>query len=46
MLIVGLSSGTGEKSGFGTNCIEDPTTGECGCENSDGTFVAGSDSCT
>ncbi|KAL9109481.1 MAG: hypothetical protein Q9227_005816 [Pyrenula ochraceoflavens] len=35
----------GESSGFGTGCIEDPNTGECGCENSDGTFVAGSDSC-
>jgi hypothetical protein len=30
MLIVGLSSGTGEESGVGTNCIEDPETGECG----------------
>ncbi|KAH6666219.1 hypothetical protein B0J14DRAFT_620432 [Halenospora varia] len=39
-------SGTGEENGVGTNCIEDPETGECGCENSDGTFVAGSDSCT
>ncbi|TVY40175.1 hypothetical protein LSUB1_G002153 [Lachnellula subtilissima] len=39
-------SGKGASSGYGTNCIESPTTGECGCENSDGTFVAGSSSCT
>ncbi|OHW94701.1 hypothetical protein CSPAE12_06640 [Colletotrichum incanum] len=38
-------SGTGEESGVGTGCIKDPNTGECGCENSDGTFVSGSDSC-
>ncbi|KAJ4393027.1 hypothetical protein N0V93_002233 [Gnomoniopsis smithogilvyi] len=38
-------SGTGASSGYGTGCIEDPNTGECGCENSDGTFVAGSSSC-
>ncbi|KAJ5377753.1 uncharacterized protein N7496_005162 [Penicillium cataractarum] len=36
----------GTSSGYGTGCIKDPNTGECGCENSDGTFVAGSDSCT
>ncbi|KAI9736172.1 MAG: hypothetical protein M1834_001057 [Cirrosporium novae-zelandiae] len=36
----------GESSGVGTGCIKDPDTGECGCEDSDGTFVAGSDSCT
>ena len=36
----------GEDEGYGTNCIEDPSTGECGCEDSDGTFVAGSSSCT
>ncbi|KAL4935400.1 hypothetical protein BDV06DRAFT_234351 [Aspergillus oleicola] len=36
----------GESSGYGTTCIKDPNTGECGCENSDGTFVAGSDSCS
>ncbi|CAI7643877.1 unnamed protein product [Penicillium manginii] len=36
----------GESSGYGTTCIKDPNTGECGCENSDGTFVAGSSSCT
>lgn len=35
----------GADSGYGTNCIEDPETGECGCEDSDGTFVAGSSSC-
>lgn len=36
---------SGESSGVGTSCIKDPSTGECGCENSDGTFVAGSSSC-
>ncbi|KAL4960180.1 uncharacterized protein BDV14DRAFT_193149 [Aspergillus stella-maris] len=36
----------GESTGYGTTCIKDPNTGECGCENSDGTFVAGSDSCS
>ncbi|OJJ58670.1 hypothetical protein ASPSYDRAFT_78675 [Aspergillus sydowii CBS 593.65] len=36
----------GEESGYGTTCIKDPNSGECGCENSDGTFVAGSDSCS
>ncbi|KAJ5152955.1 uncharacterized protein N7482_009433 [Penicillium canariense] len=39
-------SDEGESSGYGTTCIKDPNTGECGCENSDGTFVAGSSSCT
>lgn len=39
-------SDAGESSGYGTNCIEDPSTGECGCEDSDGTFIAGSSSCT
>ncbi|KAJ5280504.1 hypothetical protein N7478_005876 [Penicillium angulare] len=39
-------SDDGEDSGVGTTCIKDPQTGECGCENSDGTFIAGSDSCT
>ncbi|KAJ5479823.1 hypothetical protein N7530_005332 [Penicillium desertorum] len=39
-------SDAGESTGYGTTCIKDPQTGECGCENSDGTFVAGSDSCT
>ena len=39
-------SDDGESSGYGTTCIKDPNTGECGCENSDGTFVAGSDSCS
>ncbi|KAL3421309.1 hypothetical protein PVAG01_07754 [Phlyctema vagabunda] len=38
-------SGTGTESGVGTGCIRDPTNGVCGCENSDGTFVSGSDSC-
>ncbi|OLN81178.1 hypothetical protein CCHL11_10354 [Colletotrichum chlorophyti] len=35
----------GDDTGFGTDCIKDPKTGECGCENSDGTFIPGSDSC-
>lgn len=39
-------SGSGESSGVGTTCIKDPSSGECGCENSDGTFIVGSDSCT
>ncbi|KAJ5265558.1 hypothetical protein N7505_004608 [Penicillium chrysogenum] len=39
-------SDAGDSTGYGTACIKDPQTGECGCENSDGTFVAGSDSCT
>ncbi|KUI63107.1 hypothetical protein VP1G_10227 [Cytospora mali] len=39
-------SDAGESSGVGTNCIKDPSSGECGCENSDGTFVVGSSSCT
>ncbi|KAL2851913.1 hypothetical protein BJY01DRAFT_244847 [Aspergillus pseudoustus] len=38
-------SDEGTEGGVGTGCIKDPNTGECGCENSDGTFVAGSDSC-
>lgn len=36
----------GADSGVGTGCIKDPQTGECGCEDSDGTFIAGSSSCT
>ena len=40
-----LIRGTGESSGIGTGCIEDPNTGECGCENSDGTFVSGGTNC-
>ncbi|KAF3765369.1 hypothetical protein M406DRAFT_338848 [Cryphonectria parasitica EP155] len=39
-------SDAGESSGVGTDCIKDPSTGECGCEDSDGTFIAGSSSCT
>ncbi|KAK4622164.1 hypothetical protein CLAFUW4_07209 [Fulvia fulva] len=38
-------SGKGTSSGVGTGCIRDPNTSECGCENSDGEFIAGSDSC-
>ncbi|CAK4018131.1 Small secreted [Lecanosticta acicola] len=36
----------GDSSGVGTGCIRSPSTGECGCENSSGTFIAGSSSCT
>ncbi|KAJ5886436.1 uncharacterized protein N7473_009110 [Penicillium subrubescens] len=36
----------GQSSGVGTGCIKDPSSGECGCEDSDGVFVVGSDSCT
>ncbi|KAJ5596287.1 hypothetical protein N7450_002745 [Penicillium hetheringtonii] len=39
-------SDDGESSGYGTTCIKDPNTGKCGCENSDGTFIAGSSSCS
>ncbi|KAL4887200.1 hypothetical protein BJY04DRAFT_212250 [Aspergillus karnatakaensis] len=35
----------GSESGVGTGCIKDPNTGVCGCENSDGTFIVGSNSC-
>ncbi|KAF7561156.1 hypothetical protein G7046_g2966 [Stylonectria norvegica] len=38
-------SGNGESSGVGTTCIKSPTDGVCGCENSNGQFVAGSSSC-
>ncbi|EOD47347.1 putative small secreted protein [Neofusicoccum parvum] len=36
----------GVSEGFGTGCIQDPNTGECGCENSNGDFIVGSDSCS
>ncbi|KAK8165510.1 hypothetical protein BKA80DRAFT_83983 [Phyllosticta citrichinensis] len=36
----------GESSGVGTGCIKDPEDGTCGCENSDGDFIKGSDSCS
>lgn len=36
----------GEESGEGAGCIKDPQSGECGCENSDGTFIAGKSDCT
>ena len=39
------SSG-GAQQGVGTGCIRDPNSGECGCENSDGQFIVGSDSCS
>lgn len=39
-------SGNGKEDGFGTGCIQDPNTGECGCENSNGDFIVGSDSCS
>ncbi|KAA8893610.1 small secreted protein [Sphaerosporella brunnea] len=35
----------GKESGYGTGCIKDPSDGTCGCGNSDGAFVKGSDSC-
>ncbi|CAN8104136.1 unnamed protein product [Discula destructiva] len=38
-------SDAGESESVGTTCIKDPSSGECGCENSDGTFIAGSSSC-
>jgi len=38
--------GEGEEEGFGTNCIESPADGTCGCEDSDGTFVYGGTDCT
>lgn len=46
VLIFFALSDAGESDGVGTTCIKDPNTGECGCENSDGTFIAGSSSCT
>ncbi|KAI0477078.1 small secreted protein [Xylariaceae sp. FL0804] len=39
-------AGQGESNGTGTGCIRSPDDGTCGCEDSDGTFVYGSDSCT
>ncbi|ODM14625.1 hypothetical protein SI65_09970 [Aspergillus cristatus] len=36
----------GEDEGTGTGCIRSPDDGSCGCENSDGTFVAGNSSCS
>ncbi|KAE8910430.1 hypothetical protein PF005_g17853 [Phytophthora fragariae] len=38
-------SGNGTDSGEGAGCIKDPTTGNCGCENSNGQFIADSSSC-
>ncbi|PSK38084.1 hypothetical protein B9Z65_1275 [Elsinoe australis] len=35
----------GAEAGVGTGCIRDPNDGTCGCENSTGEFVKGSDSC-
>ncbi|KAK3629563.1 hypothetical protein LTR56_017992 [Elasticomyces elasticus] len=35
----------GKNKGVGTGCIRDPQTGECGCEDSDGTFTAGKTDC-
>lgn len=46
MINMVVNSDNGEESGEGAGCIKDPNTGECGCENSDGEFIAGSDSCT
>lgn len=41
-----ICSDAGASSGTGTTCIKSPDDGTCGCEDSDGTFVYGSDSCT
>ncbi|KAM3416671.1 SVP1-like protein 2 [Cercospora zeina] len=38
--------GYGAGDGEGAGCIKDPNTGECGCEDSDGTFTRGKDDCT
>lgn len=35
----------GSSEGEGAGCIKDPQSGECGCENSDGEFIAGKDDC-
>ena len=35
----------GKSEGVGTGCIKSPDNGECGCEDSTGQFIAGSDSC-
>ncbi|CAH0050642.1 unnamed protein product [Clonostachys solani] len=35
----------GAESGVGTGCIRSPDDGECGCENSDGTFIPGGTNC-
>jgi hypothetical protein len=37
--------GEGESKGEGAGCIKDPKTGVCGCENSNGQFISGSNSC-
>jgi hypothetical protein len=41
-----LCSGEGESEGEGAGCIKSPDDGTCGCENSDGTFIYGGDSCS
>ncbi|KAF2215150.1 hypothetical protein CERZMDRAFT_35702 [Cercospora zeae-maydis SCOH1-5] len=38
--------GYGAEEGEGVGCIKDPNTGECGCEDSDGTFIPGGNDCT
>jgi hypothetical protein len=35
----------GVQSGEGAGCIKSPNDGTCGCENSDGKFVYGGNSC-
>ena len=35
----------GAESGEGMGCIKSPKDGKCGCENSDGTFIAGGSNC-
>ncbi|POS70592.1 hypothetical protein DHEL01_v211015 [Diaporthe helianthi] len=38
-------TGKGEKSGEGAGCIKSPKDGKCGCENSNGKFIAGASNC-
>ncbi|KXT10815.1 hypothetical protein AC579_2980 [Pseudocercospora musae] len=37
--------GYGNSEGEGAGCIKSPDDGTCGCENSDGEFIYGSDDC-
>ncbi|KAL9082384.1 MAG: hypothetical protein Q9159_006456 [Coniocarpon cinnabarinum] len=39
-------SNAGAQSGEGAGCIKSPDDGTCGCEDSDGAFIAGSSSCS
>ncbi|CAI5702655.1 unnamed protein product [Peronospora effusa] len=38
-------NGNGAEKGNGTDCIRDPKTNQCGCEDSDGKFTANKNSC-